>query len=187
MKFKKPSPSIKPKPDRPSEDPDKLWVYGTLHRETREPVLIMEWRKESTVLSVNEARKHAADVWQVAESIESDGFLVYVLGKLDFTYDEAMAILLDFRFWRTQPQTKRTLLSIPPLPPKSTSDEARAYASKLLVMAETADAQAFLIGFLTGRMRLDDDTAGKLAQEYADYYQQRRKVGAPPVGKETVQ
>ena len=80
-----------------------------------------------------------------------------------------------------------SLISSPPLPPKSTSDEVRAYAHHLLVMAEVSDAQAFLVGFLTDRVGLDAETAGKVAQEYADYYEQRRKVGAPPVGKETVQ
>jgi hypothetical protein len=157
-------------------EPKKILLTSMVSGTTLDPWVSFEWGAEKGRVTPDEAREHAWGVLQTANAAESDGFMVETLMKdAAMSIHTATATLLDFREWRDTPRTKRALVTAPPLPEKSETDDVRRYAQKLLVMAEMADAQAFLVGFLTERVGLRDAVAQAIAQKYVEYYERRQR------------
>jgi len=165
----------KPKGDKPEPNP-QIWVNSIVSSKTLEPWVTVEWGERRGQLRPDEARAHAVGVLEAANAAESDAFVMEVLMKdAALSLHTAFQALVDFRAWRTSPRTKRALVSAPAME-KAGTDALRRHAGNMLVMAEMADAQAFLIGFLTDRLGLDDARAGAIAQKYAEYYERRKKM-----------
>ena len=159
-----------------TEPPKKILFNSMVSSTTLDPWVSFEWGGEKGKVSPDEAREHAWGVLQTANAAESDGFLVETLMKdATMSIHTATATLRDFREWRDTPRTKRALVSVPALPEKSETEAVRRYAQRLLVMAEMADAQAFLVGFLTDCLGLPGGVARAIAQKYAEYYEKRKR------------
>ena len=76
---------------------------------TRQPFVTIHWKDVVQQLAPEKAREFALSILEAAEAAEQDAFLVEFTQKAcDFDEQSAAALLVEYRLWREQRQTKGT-------------------------------------------------------------------------------